>query len=39
MPAPEMVIMKYQKAAHVNAIARRAVALSCHFISDECREI
>lgn len=40
MPAaPKMVIMKYQKEAHVNAIARRAVALSCHFISDECREI
>lgn len=40
MPAAtKMVIMKYQKEAHVNAIARRAVALSCHFISDECREI
>lgn len=40
MPAaPKMVIMKYQKEAHVNAIARRAVALSCHFILDERREI
>lgn len=28
MPAaPKMVIMKYQKEAHVNVIARRAVAL------------